>query len=84
MLFENFHEMFLGLQCEKSRAMYDRINNLMEKLSKIAYFAIFGVSIPGFVIPKAILSYIKYYTTNLGGDAFDLSIPMWYVHCTHV
>lgn len=75
-----FHKMSLGLQCKESRAMYEKDIHLIEEVSKIVYFAIVGVTVPGLVIPKAILSYFNYYTTNLGGDAFDLSIPMWYVY----
>lgn len=37
------------------------------------------VCVPGFVIPKIFVSYFNYYTTNLGNDAFELSIPMWWV-----
>lgn len=70
----------LGLKHEESRAMYEKTNHLMEKISKIVYFIIMNSSILGFVIPIAIISYLKYYTTNLGEDAFDLSIPVWYVH----
>lgn len=31
----------------------------------------------GFVLPKAILSYFSYFTTDAGPEAFELSIPMW-------
>lgn len=75
---KRMHKMSLELQCEESATMYEKVIQLMEKISKIVYFTIVGVSVPGFVIPKAIHSYLKYYTTNLEGDAFDLSMPMWY------
>lgn len=71
--------MSLGLNDEKSKAKYEKINHLKEKVSKIVYFAVFGVSVPSFVIPKTISSYFEYYAINQAGDAFDFSMPLWYV-----
>lgn len=71
--------MNLGLKYEESRVMYEETNNLMEKLSEIVELMVVGVCLPGFVIPRIIVSYFKYFTTDLGDDAFDLSIPMWSV-----
>lgn len=69
--------MTLGQKCEKSTAMYEKTNQLMEKISKIVYFFIVFVCVPGFVIPKICVSYFNYFTTNLGNDAFELSEPIW-------
>lgn len=69
--------MNLGLRCVTSRSMYEKINHRMEKLSKIVYFGVVGVTVPGFIIPKALVSYFKYFTTDLGADAFDLPMPTW-------
>lgn len=72
--------MILGLKCKESKAIYERTNELMEKIDKILCLTIVGVSL-GFVVPKAIVSYFNYYisntTTNDGTDAFDLPMPIW-------
>lgn len=65
------------LKHSASRTMYAKTNNLSEKLSKIIYFLMVKVSVPGFVLPKAILSFFIYCTTDAGSDAFELSIPTW-------
>lgn len=70
--------MYLGLKCVASRALYEKSNHLMEKLSRIVYFIAVG-GVLGVVIPKAIVCFFKYYTTNLGRDAFDLPLPTWCV-----
>lgn len=72
--------MISGLECVESRAMYEETNYLMEKIGKIVYITVVCVTVPGFVIPKAIVSYYRYYIINMGNDAFVLSIPTWYVY----
>lgn len=59
--------------------MYEKTNRLTEKISKIMLFAIVYVSVPGFVLPTGIYCFFKYFTTDLGPDAFELPIPVWYV-----
>ena len=67
----------LGLKYPKSKKMYKKTNRLVEKLCKIAYFIIVKVSAPCLAIPKALLSFFMYFTTDLGPNAFELPIPAW-------
>lgn len=60
-----------------SRAIHERTNQLIDKLCKIAYFAAMKLGVPGFVLPKAIISYFIYFTTDAGGAAFDLPFQAW-------
>lgn len=69
----------LGLKYPRSKAMYEKTNRLVEKISKFISFVIVYVSIPAFVLPKAIYCLFIYYTTDLGPDSFELPIPTWYV-----
>lgn len=71
--------MFIGQKCLESRALYEKANNLLEKLSKIIHFIVVGTSGVLLVVPKAIISYLKYFTTNLGSEAFELSLLIWLV-----
>lgn len=57
--------------------MYEKTNQSAEKISKLIELAIVYVSLPGFILPKTIYSYFMYFTSDLGADAFVLSIPAW-------
>lgn len=67
----------LGSKHPSSRAIYIETNRKVEKLSEIADFIMVRVSLPGFILPKAVFCYFQYFTTDLGNDAFQLSLPMW-------
>lgn len=67
----------IGLKYSKSKKMYEKTNRLVEKWCKIAYFVIVKMSVPGFILPKALVSLFIYYTTDSGPDAFELPIPVW-------
>lgn len=68
-----------GLKYPRSRAIYEQCNQLAEKITKLMQIVVVHVSVPGFVLPKAIYSYFVYFTTDLGVDAFVLPIPTWWV-----
>lgn len=75
---QTFYKSFpIGWSDPASKDMFEKTNMQVKKLCKIAYFAIVNVSIPCITLPEAIYSYFIYYTTNLGGNAFELSIPFW-------
>lgn len=65
-----------GLKCSPLKAMYINTNESTEKYCKILNF-IFDLAPPGVNLPTAIYSFYMYYTTDLGGDAFKLSLPLW-------
>lgn len=67
----------LGLEHTSPKIMYEKTNQLAEKISEILYFLIVKVSVPGLVLPRAALSYFVYYTTDARSDAFQLPIPTW-------
>lgn len=56
---------------------YGKANQCVESLSEIAYYTMVRVSLPGFVLPKAMFSFYQYFFTDVGNDAFELSLPMW-------
>lgn len=62
-----------------SNALYVKANDLGEKFSKIIFFVAIQCSVPALILPKAVVSYFIYFTTDSGGDAFDLQFPIWYV-----
>lgn len=71
------HHSILGSKYPKSKAAYEKSNQLAEQWSKITNFVLETVSVPAIVLPKAIISFIIYYTTDAGPDAFELSVPVW-------
>lgn len=62
-----------------AKQLYDKTNSQVEAMSKIGYFLMVKLSVPLMVGPKALVSYYNYFSTDLGPDAFELSIPAWCV-----
>lgn len=60
-----------------SKEKYDGTNILVEKLSEIIYIALVKVTVPGFVIPIAIICYFRYFSLNLDNDALLIPLPLW-------
>lgn len=68
----------LGLEIRpESEAIYIKISHQVELLSKIVYFSVVNIFLPAFLLPLAILSYFRYFFTDLGNDAFMLTVPTW-------
>lgn len=70
-------DLFSELICTASKPLYMKTHRIVEKFSKIMKFVIVDVTVPGFIIPKAIFSFYVYFTTDLGADAFELPVPTW-------
>lgn len=60
-----------------SKEIYRKTNQTVEKYTEIGIFAIKNVVVPCFVLPKAIVRFFIYFTTDVGNDAFDLPIGIW-------
>lgn len=69
---------------QSSRGIYEDANAFVEKLSTITDFALTKASFPIVLMPFPILSYIQYFTTDLGSDAFLLPFPGWYDGTIHL
>lgn len=67
-----------GAENPKSTKMYENNVHLVEKVSEIIYFIAINIGVPGFLLPKLIVSYFVYFTTDSGRDAFELPFDMWY------
>lgn len=67
----------LGIKHSESKQLYDKTDRQIEMMSKIAYFVMVTLSVPLIIGPKALISYYKYFTTDLGPDAFEQSMPVW-------
>lgn len=57
--------------------IFAETNQFIEKASKIGFFVVMQISLPGLVLPKALFCYFQYFTTDLANGAFELSLPMW-------
>lgn len=66
-----------GLENPKSSAIYTKINQQIEKWTKIVHLLLYKISLVSFVSPKLIASYFLYYTTDLGSEAFQTPFLMW-------
>lgn len=52
-------------------------------MSKVAYLVMVKLSGPAIFGPTALISYYRYFTTDLGPDAFELPMPVWWVFDTN-
>lgn len=68
--------MFVGLKHSNSPAFYTETSQKMEKWIKIVH-VLSNVSPVLYILPVSMVSFIKYFTTDLGGSAFELPFPMW-------
>ena len=73
-----FFLLFLGTKCPVSKVFYSRANKQMEIWSKIVYFFNAKCVPILYMLPRPILSFFIYFTTDLGNDAFELTFPIWY------
>lgn len=69
---------FLGLSNPISKLIYEKVNKKVEKHTGILHFALLKVTVLATMMPSFILSYLVYFTTNSGSDAFQLAFPMWF------
>lgn len=69
----------LGSSNAKLTALYNELNRKTEKCSKIIYFITTKLSPICIIVPKSIICFFVYFTTNLAADAFELPLPMWSV-----
>lgn len=79
---ENRYDAFihiLGLENSASEAIYIKTNQFVENLSDIVYTAVVQISPLIWVMPKCLGSLLFYFTTDLGNDAFESPLPLWYV-----
>lgn len=78
-LHEHENIKILGLKFGSSKAIYANTNQSVEKVSDILYVVFIKVLLPSVIWPKFVISFVKYFATDLGGDAFDLPLPWWWV-----
>lgn len=68
-----------GLKYPASRKIYEKIDPKVEKWCKIIFFMNMKVCFPIGMSSEFIYSFILYFTTDLGNDAFQVPLPFWYV-----
>lgn len=67
----------LGSQNPASKIIYVKIIEKVEKWSRFIHIVLLYVTVPSFVLPKYVVSFYLFYTTDLGNDAFELPLPVW-------
>lgn len=66
-----------GLLNPTPKIKYDEINHKIEKWCKIIDLVTIKISPPTVFLPKLIIGFFNYFTTDLQNDAFKLPNPMW-------
>lgn len=57
-------------------AMHKKINDEIDWWTNTVFIAMVYVTLPAIFMPKCCLSYVLYFTTDLGNDAFTPAVPM--------
>lgn len=70
----------LGFKNASSKVIYEDTNRLLEKIS--GFLRVFFLKVlPQFMIwPTFVMSFAKYFVTDLGADAFEMPILVWCVY----
>lgn len=71
----SLHYMFIGLAY--SQPLYTETSQKVEKWMRILDVAFLKVTPIMAVGPATIVSFVKFFSTDLGASAFELPIPMW-------
>lgn len=66
-----------GITNPRLRIQYNKSNQSIQKWIKILRIVSLVMTPMLIVLPVAILSYVTYFTTDLGGGSFELPTPMW-------
>lgn len=66
-----------GLLNPTSVIIYEEANAFAEKWINIITFVFVKVTLPGITIPFFLISYLLYFTTDLGEDSFLLPFVAW-------
>lgn len=69
-----------GFENSSSKAIYEEVNQKVEKWTKILYFVLMNVSLPGIMMPNFVISYFLYFSTDLEVEAFRFPFPIWFVN----
>lgn len=78
MKIESIHRFnILGLDDPISKTIYKQSHQLVEKWSQFVISVMVRFTIPIFMWPTFIISYFKYYMTDLQADAFQMPYPFW-------
>lgn len=66
-----------GIKYPASKQMIEKTNQLVEKSCKTAYFIIVQVGVPSIILPRVVVSYFVFFTTDAGREAFELPFQAW-------
>lgn len=74
---KNSNVLLTGLANPTSKVIYVKFNKYAETFCKLFYIGLVKVAPIGSMLPLLIISYVSYFTTDSGSDAFILPFPMW-------
>lgn len=75
-----FKTIFAGMEINPiSKKYYEKVSRRIGYWVTFFDITINKLTIPGVMLPSFVMSYFNYYTTDMGGDAFNLPFPMWCV-----
>lgn len=73
----NIEYIISGSKNAASTAIYVNIIDKVERLSRFIHIILLKVTVPCSIVPKFIVCFYLYFTTDKGNDAFELPFPIW-------
>ena len=67
----------IGIENPSTKKMYEQVIKNIEKFTQTIDFMFINLTLPGVMIPRLIISYLNYFSTNLGREGFKLPFPEW-------
>lgn len=74
----------IGCVNEESKEIYSQSVSLVEKCYGFCAFLFIKLMLPAMTLPPFIVSFFKYYTIDLGKEAFQLPIALWLVQMVSI
>lgn len=79
----HFLFLYTGLIYPESEKIYEKTNRNVEKWCQLVFFVAVKGSSAAVPLLMFAMGYYRYFTTNIGNDAFELLFRTWY-KCTYI
>lgn len=66
-----------GMENPASKKIHEETYENIDKCTRYLYYFCVKITVPGVMIPQMITSYLNYFTTDMGKEAFKLPYPEW-------
>lgn len=66
-----------GCKYLNSKRFFVKANRQVERSSEIIFTLLMKIALQCYMLPKCVVSFGAYFFIDLGGESFQLPLPMW-------